>query len=244
MSYDQEFGPRTSADEVKREILRCYDLIQKLGKGVVYLGSSRTKPDHPHYMQAMDLARKVALLLDCTTWTGAGPGMMDAVLKGALKAGKPVGGFKIAMEAGEWTSSNFHPYLENHFYYTCRFFSARKHGLVDAAVRDQVSDRTAFVALPGGIGTVDEVFEILTLKQLERIGSKYPVPFLVMNYDGFYTKLLDFLGSCEERGAVSPGELDDLWNVCETNEEALRYLTDFYGIKRSRMVELKCQLEG
>lgn len=63
---------------------------------------------------------QVAVLLDCTTWTGVGPGMMDAVVKGALQAGKPVGGFKISKEAGEWTSSNFHPYLENHVYYTCR----------------------------------------------------------------------------------------------------------------------------
>lgn len=63
---------------------------------------------------------QVAVLLDCTTWTGVGPGMMDAVVKGALQAGKPVGGFKISKEAGEWTSSNFHPYLQNHVYYTCR----------------------------------------------------------------------------------------------------------------------------
>lgn len=63
---------------------------------------------------------QVAVLLDCTTWTGVGPGMMDAVIKGALQAGKPVGGFKISKEAGEWTSSNFHPYLDNHVYYTCR----------------------------------------------------------------------------------------------------------------------------
>lgn len=63
---------------------------------------------------------QVAALLDCTTWTGVGPGIMDAVVQGALQAGKPVGGFKISKEAGEWTSSNFHPYLENHVYYTCR----------------------------------------------------------------------------------------------------------------------------
>lgn len=142
--------------QVKKEILKCYELIHKLGKGVVYLGSSRTKPDHPDFVQAMELGREVkpfglpiahsrapilylkcssvlvlfaasrikllqvAFLLDCTTWTGAGPGMMDAVVKGALQAGKPVGGFKISKEAGEWTSSNFHHYLENHVYYTCR----------------------------------------------------------------------------------------------------------------------------
>ncbi|KAI9185718.1 hypothetical protein LWI28_010070 [Acer negundo] len=128
---------------------------------------------------------------------------MDAVTKGALDAGKPVGGFKIGKGAGEWTASNYHPYLPSKTYLTCRFFSARKHGLVDAAVRSSSSERTAVVALPGGICTLDEMFEILALIQLERIGSALPVPFLVMNYDSFYTKLLDFLGDCEDWGTVS-----------------------------------------
>lgn len=224
---------RTSADEVKKEILNCYKLIHKLGKGVVYMGSSRTKPDHPHFVQAMELGREVAVLLDCTTWTGVGPGMMEAVVQGALQVGKPVGGFKISREAGEWTASNFHPYLENHVYYTCRFFSARKHGLVDAAVRELQNERTAFVALPGGLGTIDEIFEILTLKQLDRIGSKYPVPFILMNYDGFYTKLSDFLSTCKDWGAVGEGEVEKLWTICDNNGEALKYLAEFYGIKET-----------
>lgn len=112
----------------------------------------------------------------------------------------------------------------------CRFFSARKHGLVDAAVRSTSSDRTAVVALPGGIGTLDEMFEILGLIQLERIGSAFPVPFLVMNYDLFYAKLLDFLGDCEDWGTVSKGEVESLWKVCDNNLEAMDYLSEFYNL--------------
>lgn len=64
---------------------------------------------------------QVAKLLGCTTWTGAGPGLMDAAIKGALQAKKRVGGFKIGKEAGEWTSSNFHSYLPPDTYFTCRY---------------------------------------------------------------------------------------------------------------------------
>ncbi|XP_062077544.1 probable cytokinin riboside 5'-monophosphate phosphoribohydrolase LOGL2 isoform X1 [Humulus lupulus] len=225
-----EFEERTSPAEVKKEIELCYELIRRLGKGVVYLGSSRMGPGHSHYSQTLELGREIATLLDCTTWSGAGPGLMDAATKGAIEAGKPVGGFKIGKEAGEWTTSKFHPYLPSEAYLTCRFFSARKHGLVDAALRRSITDRTAVVALPGGIGTLDEMFEILALIQLERIGSEHPVPFLLMNYDSFYLKLLDFLEDCKDWGTVFNGEVASLWKVCNSNSEALAYLSEFYNM--------------
>lgn len=225
-----DFEERTSPNEVRKEIEQCYELIHRLGRGVVYLGSSRMGPGHPHYSQTLELAREIANLLDCTTWTGAGPGLMDAAIKGAQEAGKAVGGFKIGKEAGEWTTSKFHPYLPSETYLTCRFFSARKHGLVDAVVRSSSSDKTAVVALPGGVGTLDEMFEILALIQLERIGSELPVPFIVMNYDSFYAKLLDFLDDCEDWGTVSKGEVSSLWKICNTNSDALAYLAEFYDL--------------
>lgn len=101
---------------------------------------------------------------------------------------------------------------------------------MDAAVRSSSSDRTAVVALPGGVGTLDEMFEILALIQLERIGSELPVPFLVMNYDSFYGKLLDFLHNCEDWGTVFKGEVASLWKICDNNTEALIYLADFYNL--------------
>ncbi|KAM7501539.1 hypothetical protein LguiB_000443 [Lonicera macranthoides] len=74
--------------------------------------------------------------LGCTLWSGSGPGLMDAATQGALQAGKPVGGFTIAKEAGEWTASNFHPYLPAESYLTCSI----KHGLVDAVVCSSSSE--------------------------------------------------------------------------------------------------------
>lgn len=181
---------------------------------------------------------------------------MDAATRGALQTGKPVGGLKIGKEAGEWAATSFHQYLPPQSYLTCRysvnlrlclvtkhifcltyfsenrFFSARKHGLVDAAMRKSPADKTAVIALPGGVGTLDEVFEILALIQLERIGSELPVPVLMMNYDSFYSKLLDFFEDCEDRGTVLKGEVASLVRVCDNNSEALAYLGEFYDFPR------------
>lgn len=104
---------------------------------------------------------------------------------------------------------------------------------MDAAARATSSDKTAVVALPGGIGTLDEAFEILALIQLERIGSVLHVPFLLMNYDSFYSKLLEFIDDCEGWGTVSNGEVASLWRVCDSNSEALVYLAEYYGISHT-----------
>ena len=125
-----------------------------------------------------------------------------------------------------------HPYLKEEQYATCSFFSARKHGLVDAGVRNGKDDvKTAFFCLPGGIGTLDEFFEILALYQLRRIGSEERVPFMIMNYDGVFDKLLEFITeSCVEHGLVNKGEMEEHLKVCSTNNEALEYLKQFYAL--------------
>lgn len=74
------------------------------------------------------------------------------------------------------------------------------------------------------------MFEILALIQLERIGSVLPVPFLVMNYDSFYGKLLDFLDECDVWGTVTKEEVASLWKICNNNSEALSYLAEFYDL--------------
>ncbi|XP_021846483.1 uncharacterized protein [Spinacia oleracea] len=222
----QSFKQRGVTHLINFDLARRPMRFQKIGVGVPICCKRNDMID----FEERTSANEVANLLDCTTWTGAGPGLMDAAIKGALQAGKPVGGFKIEKEAGQWSSTGSHPYLPHDTYLTCRFFSARKHGFVDAAVRNSPSDRTAIIALPGGIGTLDEIFEILTLIQLQRIGSQLPVPFLVMNYDEYYSKLLDFFDECGRWGNLAKGEVDSLWKVCANNEEALSYLATFYGL--------------
>ena len=75
---------RDSATAVHHELLECYALIENLGRGVVYYGSARLKQDSPHWGRAVELGRQVAELLGCTTWSGGGPGMMEAATAGVL----------------------------------------------------------------------------------------------------------------------------------------------------------------
>lgn len=111
----------------------------------------------------------------------------------------------------------------------CKFFSPRKIGLADAGMRQSEDDRTAVIITPGGYGTLDELFEFLTLKQLRKLGTKYPVPILLLNYDDFYDPLLQYIDTLAAAGMISP-EDRDLLIVCRSNEEALDALADFYDI--------------
>jgi hypothetical protein len=74
---------RDSAAAVQQELLQCYALIERLGRGVVYYGSARLKANSAHWDRAHELGRQVARLLGCTTWSGGGPGMMEAATRGA-----------------------------------------------------------------------------------------------------------------------------------------------------------------
>ncbi|PRW60062.1 sugar kinase [Chlorella sorokiniana] len=227
---------RDSAAAVQQELLACYALIEKQGRGVVYYGSARLKQDSPHWERAVHLGRDVANLLGCTTWSGGGPGMMEAATQGALLAGKRVAGIRIQREAG--TTVLTASYLPTGSQVHCRYLSSRKVALVDSGVRMKESDRTAYIFLPGGLGTLDEFFEILTLVQLRKLGTKFPVPIILVDYDGFYAGLLQFMKACDDHGTVGAPELRDLI-VAHDNVGVLDVLRQYYkldgeeGVKRS-----------
>jgi len=182
---------RDSPAAVHKELLACYALVQRLGRGVVYYGSARLKQDSAHWARAVDLGRDVSKLLGCTTWSGGGPGMMEAASHGALEAGNTVGGIRISREAG--TTVLTASYLPEDNQVVCKYLSPRKVALVDAGVRLKEEERTAYIFLPGGLGTMDELFELMTLIQLNKIGTSFRMPVILCNYDGFYDGLLTFL---------------------------------------------------
>ncbi|KAL0055474.1 hypothetical protein WJX82_000862 [Trebouxia sp. C0006] len=221
---------RDSATAVHHELLGCYALIEKLGRGVVYYGSARLKQDSPHWGRAVELGQRVAELLGCTTWSGGGPGMMEAATAGAQSIKAAVGGIRISREAG--TTVRTASYLPAECAVFCRFLSSRKVALVDCGVRAKESDQTAYIFLPGGLGTMDELFEIMTLVQLKKLGSKLSVPLILCNYDGFYDGLMNFLSTMVQNGTVGTPELTNIM-VASSNEEVLDCLTSFYKLPRT-----------
>jgi len=219
---------RDSPAAVHKELLACYALVQRLGRGVVYYGSARLKKDSVHWQRAVELGRDVSKLLGSTTWSGGGPGMMEAASQGAKEAGNVVGGIRISREAG--TSVLTASYLPAENQVVCKYLSPRKVALVDAGVRLSEDDRTAYVYLPGGLGTMDELFELMTLIQLNKIGSTFGVPVVLCNYDGFYDGLLAFLQACEANKTVGAKEMKEVL-IANDNEQVLDTLADFYNIE-------------
>ena len=226
---------RRSAEAMKRETLSVYEIVRKNGRGVVYFGSARTKPGEPFYETSRELGREVYRLLESTSWSGAGPGLMEAPLQGAKEAGGRVAGVKILLNGDESKfEQDINPVLEPENVAVCKFFGPRKIGLVDAAMRETEQDRTAVIALPGGFGTLDEFYEFIVLKQLNKLGSRHPVPIFLMNYDGYYDHEIEHIAeSCIRHGTISEEELG-LFHICNTNFEALETLAETYHIPEEK----------
>ena len=212
-----------------RELLQAHSLVERIGRGVVVFGSARLGPSSPFYSLSVDLARDMSSLLKVPLWTGGGPGLMRAASEGALSIGGTVGGIKIGREAAGKSSSVLSAdYLPPSSYIVCQHMPIRKSALTDAGVRVTESDRTAFVFLPGGLGTFDELFSLLTLIQLKKIDTR-PIPIIALNYEGFFNGLMHMLESFGSYGVMEASEHSVY--LASNNEEAIGYLKRFYNIE-------------
>ncbi|MDD4628140.1 MAG: LOG family protein [Candidatus Peribacteraceae bacterium] len=226
---------RRTAREMYHELNDGFALVAEKGRGVVYFGSARTNPGEAFYEDARELGREIFLLLRSTSWSGAGPGQMQAALEGAKEVGGPIAGVKIRLEehqaAKEQKISPVFDSLDE--VVVCDHFDPRKTVLTDAGWPEQQrQEHGAFVFLPGAAGTLDEFFEICVLQQLKKVGrnKRQLVPIILMNYDNFYYHLLQQLQMCVSHEMIGQDELDHLFRACETNEQALDFLADFYHI--------------
>jgi uncharacterized protein (TIGR00730 family) len=186
--------------------MRGFRALHFVGPCVTVFGSARFKVDHPYYELGRDLGERLARV-GFTVMTGGGPGLMEAVNRGAREAGRRSIGCNIELPREQQPN----PYLDQ--WITFRHFFVRKVMLVKYSY--------AFVALPGGFGTLDEMFEIATLVQT---GKVHEYPIVLMGRD-YWRPLLDFVRNrLLVEGTIDPGDEQRL-QVKDSAAEAVESIT-------------------
>ena len=180
---------------------------------VSIFGSARTQHDDPLYAQAKDLA---AALADegWMTVTGAGPGIMQAGMEGAGVENSIGVSIRLPFESGANSII-----ADDDKHVSMKYFFTRKLMLI--------KESQAFVCLPGGVGTLDETFELLTLTQT---GKGVPVPIVLLDEPGdpYWESVDELMAQLVRRGLVSPGD-QSLYTITDSHHEACRIVTEFYA---------------
>ncbi|HET6233071.1 MAG TPA: TIGR00730 family Rossman fold protein [Longimicrobiaceae bacterium] len=207
--HEQDF---TSSDpwrvfRIMGEFVEGFDALAKVGYAVTIFGSARVPPDHPEYAAARHTAKLLAEA-GYAIITGGGPGVMEAANRGARDAGGQSIGCNIELPFEQ----GINPYVDIAINF--RYFFVRKTMFVKYA--------EAFVIFPGGFGTMDELFEALTLIQTGKV-RHFPVILMGTEY---WKGLLDWIrGTLLAEGKVSPNDVD-LLVVTDSPEEAVRVIAD------------------
>ncbi len=198
--------------KVLSEFVEGFEKMNKFGPCVSVFGSARTKPGTKYYEMATEVARK--LTEDgYGVITGGGPGIMEAGNKGAHEAGGMSVGLNIVLPFEQHSN----PYIDPDKNIIHRYFFIRKVMFVKYA--------QAFVALPGGFGTMDELFEVLTLIQTKKIT---PVPIVLMGVE-FWSGLKSWITQTmlEDHQNISVKDLE-LIPITDDPDEVVRIISDFY----------------
>ena len=190
---------------IQSEFIEGFGMLAELGPAISVFGSARTKPDDSMYAAAEELGRKL-VGAGYAVITGGGPGVMEAANKGASQAdGVSVGlGIELPFESGlnEWVDIGIN----------FRYFFTRKMMFVKYA--------QGFVVMPGGFGTLDELFEALTLTQTRKVTS-FPVVLFGSSYWG---GLVDWLrDTMLADGKISPADLE-MFTVTDDVDESVSYI--------------------
>ena len=196
-----------SAISVFLEFLRGYETLDLDGPCVTVFGSARFQEDHPYYQMARDVGYSLAKAGYCVM-TGGGPGIMEAANRGAQEAG----GLSIGCSINLPNEKSHNDYIDH----VVRFdhFFVRKVMMVKYSC--------GFVVMPGGFGTLDEVFETLTLMQTDTIDD---FPVVLMGTE-FWDRLQRFLkNTLVAEGTIAPNELE-LYTLTDSIEETLAIIKD------------------
>ncbi|HVU26625.1 MAG TPA: TIGR00730 family Rossman fold protein [Verrucomicrobiae bacterium] len=194
---------------IMAEFVDSFQIMSQVGPAVTIFGSARTKPNDKYYHAAQAIAKGLAKH-NLAVVTGGGPGIMEAANKGALHGGgKSIG---LNIELPHEQSGNRFANVPLHFHY----FFARKVCFVKYSL--------GFIFMPGGFGTLDEFFEVLTLVQTERI-PQFP---LILFGSDYWRGLLKWAKTAmlDKHSYISPDDLD-LVAITDKPEEAVEFILDY-----------------
>jgi len=201
-------GPRTRGFELFRavriflEFINGFRRLHFVGPCVTVFGSARFQESHRYYAMARDMGARLSRM-GFTVLTGGGPGIMEAANRGAREAGGVSIGCNIQLPKEQEPN----PYLDSFIEF--RYFFVRKVMLVKYSY--------AFVVMPGGFGTLDEVFETATLVQTGKIRD---FPIILMGSD-YWGPMMDFIRQrMREEGTISPADVD-IMTITDSPEEAM-----------------------
>jgi uncharacterized protein (TIGR00730 family) len=198
--------------KIMGEFTNGFEKMSKIGPCVSIFGSARTKPENPYYQLATEIAQKLTRQ-GFGIITGGGPGIMEAANKGA-NAGK---GKSVGLNIDLPFEQHSNPFIDNDKNLEFDYFFVRKVMFVKYS--------QGFIVLPGGFGTLDELFEALTLIQTLKIG-KFPI---VMVGSEYWKGLLDWIQQTmlEKEHNINAIDLQ-LFKVVDTADEAVKIIVDFY----------------
>jgi uncharacterized protein (TIGR00730 family) len=194
------------------EFVEGYERMARIGPCVSIFGSARTSEENPYYQLSVEIGEKLAKA-GYGIITGGGPGIMEAGNKGAHQGGGKSVGLNIDLPFEQFHNK----YVDRESHLNFDYFFVRKVIFVKYS--------QGFVVMPGGFGTMDELFEAITLIQTKKI-TKRPVVLVGRDY---WTGLVDWVQKVmlEKEHNISPDDMRFL-TIVDTADEAVKYVEDFY----------------
>lgn len=198
--------------KVMSEFVNGYETMARIGPCVTIFGSARTSSDNKYYLLAEKIAEKIARA-GYGVITGGGPGIMEAGNKGASQGGGPSVGLNIELPFEQ----HFNPFIDHDKNVNFDYFFVRKVMFVKYS--------QGFVVMPGGFGTLDEMFEAITLIQTKKI-AKFPI---ILVGTEFWGGLMNWIKTVmiEQNKNANPEDLN-LIKVVDTAEEVVEVIDAFY----------------
>jgi len=203
-------GPRRRETElftviqIMMEFIKGFRTFHFCGPCITVFGSARIKEDNPYYKMTMDIGRRLARM-GLTVMTGGGPGLMEAANRGAREAGGRSVGCNILLPQEQ----DPNPYMDK--WMDFQFFFVRKVMLIKYSY--------GFIVMPGGVGTMDELFQALTLIQTKKV-TNFPVVLIGTDYYKDVTELFDKM--CEEKTISETDK--ELFLITDSIDEAISHI--------------------